>query len=161
MAFSASPEIVLCFTLILGSITLGGGIYETLLVDRVWISNLSVIQPYRGGLNRKVFWGIFHPLFELGLLVSAWMSWSHIAMRVWLIGALVGHFTVRVWSFAYFIPMAHRFEKLEELAPEHMVSARRWVRLSRCRPVLAALSLAALAFVLMHLASSGNGLTTS
>jgi hypothetical protein len=150
-----SAAIALCFTLIVGSITLGGGIYETLLVDRVWISNLRVIQPSRGGLNRKVFWGIFHPLFELGLLVSAWMSWSHISMRVWLIGALIGHFTVRVWSFAYFIPTAHRFEKLDTLTPEDIRAAHRWVRLSRYRPVLAALLLAALAVVLTQSASSG------
>jgi hypothetical protein len=151
-----SAETVLCFTLILGSITLGGGIYETLLVDRVWIRNVSVIQPSRGGLDRKMFWGIFHPLFEVALLVSAWMNWSHISLRVWLIGALLGHFSVRVWSFAYFIPMAHRFEKLDTITPEDMRSAHQWVRLSRFRPILAALSLAALAFVLTQLASGSS-----
>jgi len=154
MAPPASAEIASSFALILGSISLGGGIYETLLVDSVWLRNLSVIQPDRGGLNRKLFWGSVHPLFELSLLVSAWMSWSHISLRVWLIAALVGHFTARVWSFAYFIPKALRFEKLDKLAPEDMRSAHRWVRLSRCRPLLAALSIAALAFVLTHLAST-------
>ena len=154
MAPPASAAIASCLTLILGSITLGGGIYEMLLVDPVWLSNPSVIQPARGGLNRKVFWGSVLPLFELGLLVSAWMSWSHIALRVWLIAALIGHFTVRVWSFAYFIPMAHRFEKLDKLTPEDMRSAHRWVRLSRLRPFLESLSIASLAFVLTHLASA-------
>jgi hypothetical protein len=88
------------------------------------------------------------------LTVSTWMSWNHISLRVWLIAALVGHFTARVWSFAYFIPKALRFEKLDKLAPEDVRSAHRWVRLSRCRPFLAALSIAALAFVLTHLAST-------
>jgi hypothetical protein len=57
----------------LRSISLGGGIYETLLVDPVWLRNLSVIQSDRGGLNRKLFWGSVHPLFEIALLVSVWM----------------------------------------------------------------------------------------
>lgn len=70
---------------------------------------------------------------ELSLLVSAWVSWSHVSLRVWLIAAVVGHFTARVWSFAYFIPRAVRFEKLDKLAPEDMRSAHRWVRLSHCR----------------------------
>ena len=100
MAPLASAEIASSFALILGSISLGGGIYETLLVDSVWLRNLSVIQPDRGGLNRKLFWVSVHPLFELSLLVSTWMSWNHISLRVWLIAALVGHFTARVWSFA-------------------------------------------------------------
>jgi hypothetical protein len=92
MAPLASAEIALCLALILGSITLGGGIYETLLVDPAWPRNLSLIQPKLGGLNRKVFWGLVHPLFELALLVSTWMNWNDLSIRVWLIVALVGHF---------------------------------------------------------------------
>jgi hypothetical protein len=43
MAPLASAEIASCLALILGSITLGGGIYETLLVDAAWPRNLSLI----------------------------------------------------------------------------------------------------------------------
>jgi hypothetical protein len=153
MASPASTEIAPCLALIFGSISLGGGIYETLLVDPAWLRNLSIIQPDRGGLNRKLFWGSVHPLYELALLVSAWTCWGHVALRVWLIAALVGHFTGRGWSFAYFIPQELRFEKLDKLAPEDVRSTHRWVRLSRCRPFLGALSIAAMAFVLTHLAS--------
>jgi hypothetical protein len=153
MAPLAAAEISSCLALILGSIALGGGIYETLLVDPVWRRNLSVIQPDRGGLNRKVFWGSVLPLFELALLVSAWTSWSHFSLRIWLVTALVGHFTVRIWSFAYFIPRALRFEKLDKLMPDDTRSASRWIRLSRCRPFLETLSIVSLAVVLTHLAS--------
>jgi hypothetical protein len=146
MALPASAEIASRLALILGSITLGGGIYETLLVDPAWPRNLSLIQPKLGGLNRKVFWGLVHPLFELALLVSTWMNWNDLSIRVWLIVALVGHFTGRIWSFAYFIPRALRFERFETLTPEDMRLAHRWVILSRCRPFLEALSIASLAF---------------
>jgi hypothetical protein len=79
---------------------------------------------------------------------------SPVRVRVWLIVALVGHFAARIWSFAYFIPRALRFERLEKLTPEDMRSAHRWVILSRCRPFLEALSIASLAFALTHLAST-------
>ena len=39
--------------LVFGAIGLGRGIYETLIVDRVWPDNLAIIQPQRGGLDRK------------------------------------------------------------------------------------------------------------
>jgi hypothetical protein len=143
-------SIAACIALVLGSMALGGGIYETLLVDPVWPHNLSLIQPKRGGLNRKVFWGLIHPLFELALLVSAWMGWNNLSFRVWLIVALVSHFTARIWSFAYFIPRALRFEKLEQLTPDDMRLAMRWTQVSRYRPLLETTSTAALALVVLH-----------
>jgi hypothetical protein len=140
-----------CLALILGSLALGGGIYETLVVDAAWPGNLGLIQPKRGGLNRKVFWMLVHPLFEVALLVSAWMCWSNASVRLWVIVALVGHFAARAWSFAYFIPRALRFEKLDELTPEELRSATRWIKLSKFRPPLEAISVAALAMVLLHI----------
>lgn len=53
-----SPFVVLAplSAVVLGAIMLGGGIYETLLVDRVWPGNPAIIQPGRGGIDRKLFW---------------------------------------------------------------------------------------------------------
>ena len=127
--------------LVLGAVGLGGSIYETLLVDRVWPNNPVIIQPSRGGLDRKLFWGPIHTLFEVALLASAWAVWSETSARSWIIVALLAHFGSRAWSFAYFIPKALRFEKLGELTEEQVRSARRWTRLSRCRPVLEAVSI--------------------
>lgn len=152
-----SAAVATTLALILGSIALGGGIYETLLVDAAWPGNLRLIQPHRGGLNRKMFWALVHPLSELALLVSAWMNWSQPSVRVWVIVALVAHFAARAWSFAYFIPRALRFEKLDELTPDDRHAAIRWTKLSRCRPLLEALSIAALAVVLLH---STNAVTS-
>jgi hypothetical protein len=138
------------FALVLGAIGIGGGIYETLIVDRVWPDNLVIIQPRRGGINRGAFWGPVHALYELALLVSAWMVWSDSYTRWWIVVALLVHFVARVCSFAYFIPNALRFEKLDNLTEDQARLARRWTRLSRYRPVLGALSIAALCAVILH-----------
>ena len=94
--------------LVLGAVGLGGSIYETLLVDRVWPNNPVIIQPSRGGLDRKLFWGPIHTLFEVALLASAWAVWSETSARSWIIVALLAHFGSRAWSFAYFIPFTRQ-----------------------------------------------------
>jgi len=59
--FTAVPlaAFVLC-AIVLGAIALGGGLYETVLVDRVWPGNPAIIQPSRGGINRGLFWAPIH-----------------------------------------------------------------------------------------------------
>ena len=136
--------------LIFGAIGLGGGIYEALLVDRVWPDNLAIIQPQRGGLDRKLFWAPIHTLYEIALLVSAWTLWSDTYARSWIVVALVAHFVSRAWSFAYFIPKALRFEKLSELTESQVHLARQWTRLSRCRAILEAVSIVSLGAAILH-----------
>jgi hypothetical protein len=145
-----SAVITLLIALILGTIGLGGGIYETLLVDRAWPDNLAIIQPQRGGLDRKLFWVPIHTLYEVALLVSAWDLWSTDA-RSWIIVALVAHFVSRAWSFAYFIPKALQFEKLSELTESQVQLARRWTGLSGCRLILEAASITSLGAAILHL----------
>jgi hypothetical protein len=128
----------------------GGGVYETLLVDRVWPDNPAVIQPERGGLDRKLFWMPAHTLYELALFISLWMLWSAGDARWWIAAALVVHFAARAWSRAYFIPRALRFEKLGDLTQEQRLEARRWTRLSRYRPALEAVSIIALCAAILH-----------
>src|ERR1700722_12548745 len=137
--------------LTLGAVGLGGGLYETLLVDPVWPRNLSVIQPSRRGLDRKRFWGPVHGLFEVALLVSAWTAWSGVAARPWIVAALAAHFVARAWSFAYFIHRALRFEKMGDLSEEQVRLAQRWTRLSRCRPVLELVSIFSLGAAVLFL----------
>lgn len=91
--FTVVPAVAfVLFAVVLGAIGLGGGIYETLLVDRVWPDHPMIIQSSRGGLNRGLFWGPIHALYEVALLVSAWMVWSDSYARSWIIVALVVHF---------------------------------------------------------------------
>ena len=142
----ASPLIAL----VLGTIGLGGGIYETLLVDRVWPANLAIIQPQRGGLDRKRFWIPVHTLYEIALVVSAWALWKTHA-RSWIVIALLAHFASRIWSFAYFIPKALRFEQLSELDESQVHLARRWTKLSPFRLILEAGAVIALSAAILHL----------
>jgi len=128
----------------LGAVGLGGGLYETLLVDPVWPRNPAVIQPSRGGLDRKRFWGPVHALFEISLLVSAWTAWGDTSARPWMVSALASHFAARIWSFAYFIPRALRFEKMGDLSEDQVRLAQRWTRLSRLRPVIEVASILSL-----------------
>jgi hypothetical protein len=148
----SSPFAVLAplSALVLGAIMLGGGIYETLLVDRVWPDHPAVIQPDRGGINRALFWMPAHTLYELALFITLWMVWSASNARWWVIAALTVHFAARTWSMTYFIPGALRFEKLGDLTEEQRHQARRWTRLSRCRPVLEAVSIMALGVAILH-----------
>jgi uncharacterized membrane protein len=142
-----APEtlaIVPLVALTLGALGLGGGLYEMLLVDPVWPRNPAVIQPSRGGLDRKRFWGPVHALFEIALLVSAWMVWSEASARTCMIAALASHFAARVWSFAYFIPQALRFEKMGDLSDGQVRLAQRWTRLSRLRPAIEVVSIISL-----------------
>jgi hypothetical protein len=147
---NVSVVIAPLIALIFGAIGLGGGIYETLLVDRVWPDNLAIIQTARGGLDRKLFWLPIHTLYEAALLASAWTSWSDTDARSWIVVALVVHFVSRAWSLAYFIPTALRFEKLSELTESQVHLARQWTRLSRCRPILEAVSIIALGGAILH-----------
>jgi hypothetical protein len=135
--------------LALGSVVLGGGVYETLLVDRIWPRNPSIIQPARGGLKRGVFWTIVHPPYELALLASVWLNWTYPVARPWLVAALIAHLVGRSWSFAYFIPRALRFEKMGDLTEDDRRQAKRWVALSRVRPLIEIVSIIGLAIAII------------
>lgn len=149
-----SPLVVLAplSASLLGAVMLGGGIYETLLVDRAWPDNPAVIQPARGGIDRKLFWMPAHTLYELALFLTLWMVWSVSEARWWTVAALIVHFAARAWSMIYFIPRALRFEGLGDLTETQRLEARRWTRLSRCRPLLEAVSIIALCLAIVHIA---------
>jgi hypothetical protein len=137
--------------IVFGGIGLGGGIYETRVVDARWPTNPAIIQPRRGGINRGVFWAPVHILYELTLIVSVWFAWKDHQVRWWILAALATHLAARAWSFAYFIPNALRFEKLNVFSEEQTCRARRWTLLSRCRIVMQAVSLIALCGALLSL----------
>jgi hypothetical protein len=137
-------ELALLSAIVLGSIGLGGGLYETLLVDPKSPSNPTIVQPGRGGINRGRFWGLIHALYELALVAATWLVWSDSRVRWWIVSALIIHLAARVWSFAYFIPKALWFEKLSDLTEDQQRLARAWTRLSRCRPALQFASILAL-----------------
>jgi hypothetical protein len=54
----------------LALMSLGGGLYEFVVVDPAWPRRPEIIQPARGGVSRKRFWIPAHTAFEL-LLIAA------------------------------------------------------------------------------------------
>ncbi|QFU18118.1 hypothetical protein GDR74_12095 [Microvirga thermotolerans] len=121
---------VIVTALVLAAIRIGGGLYECLLVDRVWPGTPALIQPERGGINRKLFWMPVHLAFELTLMIAIWLAWSEDVIRTWLLVAAASHVLMRGWSAAYFIPRAIEFERAGDWTPDLRARATTWVRLS-------------------------------
>jgi hypothetical protein len=137
--------------LILVAVSLGGGVYETVLVDRAWPSNPALIQPDRGGIDRKRFWMPMHLAFEALLAVALWTAWPHAAARQWLLVALAAHVAMRAWSLAYFIPRALAFEQARDLDAAQYARALAWVRASGWRTLLDAAAAASLCLAITAL----------
>ena len=123
------------------SATVGGGIYEHVVLDPAWPSHPRLIQSAHGGVTRGRFWLPAHLLFEILLLCSLALSWRSASIRVWLLLAVAGHVATRLWSALYFIPRAMAFEKADAV-DESM--ARRWTLGSRFRLPVELLTLALL-----------------
>jgi len=80
----------------LALISLGGGLYETIVVDPVWPSRPDIVQPNRGGISRKRFWIPAHTAFELLLVTALVTAWSLPEVRFWLLIALGSHAVMRI-----------------------------------------------------------------
>jgi len=113
-------------------LTLGGGLYEVIVVDPVWPSRVDIVQPNRGGMSRKLFWIPAHVAFELSLIAALVAAWHVTPVRTWLLVALASHVVMRLWSAVIFIPRALAFER-DEITPQTEAAARRWTRTSRLR----------------------------
>lgn len=145
----ATIPATLLVALMVAAISLGGGIYECLLIDRAWPDRPTLIQPHHGGIDRKIFWGPVHGVYELLLIAALWANWSAPVARLW-IGAAIGvHMATRVWSFAYFIPVGIRFERGDDGKLDKPDEAQVWVRLSRLRLITEAAAAGALVMA-MH-----------
>ena len=112
--------------------SLGGGLYEFLVVDPAWPRRPDLIQPARGGVSRRWFWIPAHTVFELALIASLIAAWSEPAVRPRLLIALASHATMRLWSAIDFIPKALAFERAEPSSITE-AEARRWTRRSMVR----------------------------
>jgi hypothetical protein len=63
------PVTLIALAAALAVISLGGGLYEFLVVDPFWPRRPDLIQPARGGVSRRRFWIPAHISFELSLIV--------------------------------------------------------------------------------------------
>jgi hypothetical protein len=126
---SGWPVLLIALSTGFALISLGGGAYEYLVVDRAWPQRPDLIQPSRGGVSRRRFWIPAHTAFELSLIASLVGVWSSSAARTPLLVALATHATMRVWSAFDFIPKALAFERAEPTTIDAL-AARRWSRRS-------------------------------
>lgn len=137
--------VVLGLTALVAAWTLGGGLYEFIVVDAVWPRRPDIVLPNRGGLSRKRFWIAIHGLFELLLLASLVIAWSESEVRRFLLIGLASHAAMRIWSALDFIPKALAFERMEPGAISE-AAARRWVSRSKLRFPLDMITMAAVGF---------------
>jgi hypothetical protein len=138
----------------LALISLGGGAYEYLVVNRAWPRRPDVIQPSRGGVSRRRFWIPAHTAFELSLIASLVTVWSSPTVRTPLLVALATHATMRLWSAFDFIPKALAFEKADPTTID-VSAARRWSRRSLARLPLDLVTCAAMIAALLAVARNG------
>ena len=139
----AAPWLV-WMALLLMAMELGGSLYERLVLDPAWPDNMALIQPDGGGVNRKVFWMPLHGFVMLLLPVALWASWSNRLIRRWLLTATGIYAAMRIWTFAYFVPRAMRFEDADVDANALAGEARDWVLLSALRTPMIVATVAAL-----------------
>ena len=144
---------LLCVALAAGLalISFGGGLYEFSVIDRAWPRRPDIIQPVRGGVDRKWFWIPAHVAFELTLVASLLATWSHPDVRFWLWIALASHALMRVWSGLDFIPKALAFERADPAVIDEDM-ARQWTRRSRLRMPLDVITCSAMLAALVHAA---------
>lgn len=139
-----TPTLVLiAITTLAACVTLGGGLYEYLVIDPFWPKRPGIIQSRNGGVSRARFWIPAHVAFEVLLIVSLIAAWSDADVRLALLVALVSHIVMRVWSLVDFIPKALAFEKADP-ARVDVGAAVRWTRRSLLRLPLDLITCAAM-----------------
>jgi hypothetical protein len=138
-----SPTLVLlAVTAFTACASIGGGLYEFLVLDPVWPTRPAIVQPRHGGVSRRRFWIPAHGAFEVALIASLVASWDQSDVRTALLVALASHLAMRVWSFVDFIPKAAAFEKADPATLDR-AAAERWARRSLLRLPLDAVACAA------------------
>lgn len=143
-------------SLLFMALMLGGSLYERLVVDAAWPTNMILIQPDQGGVNRKVFWIPLHVGVTLLLPAALWACWPKRAARRWLLVAIGTYLAIRVWSAVYFIPLALQFESAKEVTDALVKEAQRWVLLSSIRTPMTLAALVALWLTSHHLGATST-----
>ena len=140
---STVPLVLIAITTLAACATLGGGLYEFLVVDPAWPERPGIIQSRNGGISRARFWVPAHTVFEVLLIITLVVAWGAGDVRVALLVALVSHAVMRVWSLVDFVPKAVAFEKADP-ARVDKTAAIRWTRRSLLRLPLDVITCAAM-----------------
>jgi hypothetical protein len=143
-----TPTLVLiATTTLIACVLLGGGLYETVVVDPAWPKRPGIIQAHNGGISRRRFWIPAHTLFEVLLIVALIASWRDCDVRFALLVALISHAVMRVWSLVDLVPKAVKFEKADPAGVDEVVAVA-WTRRSLLRLPLDLITCAALFWAL-------------
>ncbi|MCW2630214.1 hypothetical protein [Mycobacterium sp.] len=135
--------LLIAVTTLAACVTLGGGLYEFLVVDPAWPKRPGIIQPRNGGISRVRFWLPAHTALEVLLIITLVVAWGDANVRVALLIALVSHALLRVWSLVDFVPKALAFEKADPATVDE-ATAVRWTRRSLLRVPLDLITCAAM-----------------
>ena len=93
----------------------GAQLFETVVIVPKWTAAPpDSLQLFRGryGLDFKWFWIVLHSVHELTFLLALVFCWQLAAIRYALLGLLLAHFAVRVWTLGYFAPAIMEFQQL-------------------------------------------------
>ncbi len=135
--------VLIALTTVASCVSLGGGLYEFLVVDPYWPKRPGIIQPAHGGISRRRFWIPAHSVFEVLLIVTLVFGWGDVSVRIALLVALFSHAGMRIWSFVDFVPKAVAFEKADPAVVDE-AAAVRWTRRSLLRMPLDLITCAAM-----------------
>ena len=143
-----TPTLVLiAITTLVACATLGGGLYEYLVIDPYWPRRPGIIQARNGGVSRARFWIPAHVVLEVLLIASLIAAWQHADVRAALLVASVSHAVMRVWSLVEFVPKTLAFERADP-ATIDQAAAVRWTRRSPLRLPLDLVTCAAMLIAL-------------
>jgi hypothetical protein len=143
-----TPTLVLiAITTMAACVSLGGGLYEFLVVDPYWPKRPGIIQSRNGGISRARFWIPAHTVFEVLLIATLIAVWGDADVRAAVLVALLSHAVMRVWSLVDFVPKALAFEKADPATVDE-ASAVRWTRRSLLRLPLDLVTCAAMLMAL-------------
>jgi len=144
--------VLIAITTLAACVTVGGGLYEFLVVDPVRPKRPGIIQSTNGGISRRRFWIPAHTAFEVLLIVSLIVGWGDAGVRIALLVALLSHAAVRIWSLVDFVPKAVAFEKADPAVVDE-AAAVRWTRRSLLRLPLEVISCVAMLAALVSAAA--------
>ena len=120
----------------------GAQIFETALIVPAWTAappaSLGLFQgEYR--LDFKAFWIVLHSLHEITFIVALVLCWKLKAVRHWMLGLLLVHMAVRVWTVGYFAPTIIGFQSMPpspSVDPGLVQEAATWRTLNLIRVLL-------------------------
>ncbi len=132
MAVGTPTLVLIAVTTLAACISLGGAVYEAVVVDPYWPKRPGIVQSHNGGISRVRFWLPVHTLFEVLLVVTLVLTWGDATVGTALLVALLSHAVMRIWSAFDLLPKAAAFER-KDPADVDEAAAVRWTRRSLLR----------------------------